>query len=161
MRSSVLWVVLHVAECPRERLKALAVRNYFKTAGVSAHYIVDPGEVVAYIPEGEIAWHAAGANANSIGVELCGYSHDPWDDAASKAELALATTLVRDICNRWSIPIVWLGPKDLVARKKGITGHKEVTDAFRGGYGHWDPGPLFDRLSFIKQVEQRTPEPLV
>ena len=67
---------------------ALANRNYFEglKAGkklengsyryASSHYIVGlEGEVIACIPEGEVAYHASSANSEYLGIEVC---HPDW-----------------------------------------------------------------------------------
>jgi N-acetyl-anhydromuramyl-L-alanine amidase AmpD len=161
VRKAVDLVVIHSTECECRRGKAKAVSEYFKRLknGVSAHYIVDPGEVVAHVPEERIAWHAPGANARSIGVELCGYAAQTWTDPLAEEMLERAVELVAGICDRWNIPKVWI--TDL--HQRGITGHRECTDFYCSGRGHQDPGPNFDRQGFAAAVAnyihlaQRTP----
>ncbi len=45
----------------------------------------------------------------------------------------------------------WLAPGDLVAGRRGITGHVDVSRAFELS-DHWDPGPGFPVESFLDTV---------
>jgi hypothetical protein len=70
------------------------------------------------------------------------------------AMLALSATLVAEITSRYRIPIVWLHPSDLLAGRRGITSHLNVTLAFHRS-DHTDPGPNFpvDRyMTWIRRV---------
>lgn len=83
---------------------------------VSAHYgIGKGGEVHQYVQEGDAAWHAGrvdkpswalikpdvNPNLYTIGLEHEGKPADEWTDAMKQASAAL----IRDICQRWQIPI--------------------------------------------------------
>lgn len=106
--------------------------------------------------EPDIAWHARGGNTNSIGVELAGFARQTtreWDDAYSSAVLARASTLVADVCGRRRIPVRWLVADDLLAGRRGITGHAEVSLAYRKS-DHWDPGPGFPTEAFLDRVRR-------
>jgi hypothetical protein len=84
--------------------------------------------------EKDIAWHARGGNTSSVGVELAGFARqtpDDWADAYSTAGLRRAATFVADVCRRKRIPVRWLLAGDLVAGRRGITGHVEVSRAYR------------------------------
>lgn len=65
-------IVIHSTVSPCAPGMARRIAQYFRsrTAGGSAHYIVDPGEVVQAVLDSVIAWHAP-PNPRSIGVELC------------------------------------------------------------------------------------------
>ena len=63
--------------------------------------------------------------------------------------LRRAATLVADVCRRERIPVRWLVADDLVAGRRGITGHVEVSRAYRKS-GHWDPGPGFPIEGFLR-----------
>jgi hypothetical protein len=45
----------------------------------------------------------------------------------------------------------WLVAGDLVAGRRGITGHSEVSAAY-GKSDHWDPGPGFPVERFLDRV---------
>jgi len=150
-------VVIHCTVSPCKRGGARDIAAYFRSpnAGGSAHYVVDPGEVVQACYDGVIAWHAP-PNPNSIGVELC----DPmtgsgarWNDRDHKAMLALAAKLVAQLCLAYDVPIRRLDVADLKAGRHGICGHADVSDAWHQS-SHWDPGPAFPWEMFMQQVRQ-------
>ena len=76
-----------------------------------------------------------------------------WADAYSSAVLARAATLIADVCRRRRIPVRWLVAGDLVAGRRGITGHSEVSAAY-GKSDHWDPGPGFPVERFLDRVRR-------
>ena len=149
-------VVMHTMEI-RERNDAAEIcARWFRTKAsqVSAHYCVDSNTVVQCVREKDIAWHARGGNTTSIGVELAGFARqnaEDWADAYSNAVLRRAASLVADVCRRRRIPVRWLVADDLVAGRRGITGHVEVSRAFRKS-DHWDPGPAFPIDGFLARV---------
>jgi hypothetical protein len=65
--------------------------------------------------------------------------------------LALSAKLVGGVCSRHKIPLVWLQPSDLVAGKRGITSHANVSKAFKRG-SHWDPGDAFPIEKYLAAV---------
>lgn len=157
-------VIIHSAECNETLTAAEGVANWFADprAKVSAHYTVDSGSVVQCVLESNIAWHASQANPWSIGIELAGRASQTaaqWADPYSLAVIDNAARLVADICLRRDIPIVWLTSEQLKEGRAGIAGHVDVTAAFNGGKGHWDPGPGFDRAAFIELVAQYSEAP--
>jgi len=86
------------------------------TSQVSAHYgIGKNGEVHQYVQESDAAWHAGrvdapvwklikpniNPNLYTIGIEHEGKPDDVWTDAMKQS----SATLIREICQRWQIPI--------------------------------------------------------
>ena len=86
------------------------------TSQVSAHYgIGKNGEVHQYVQENDAAWHAGRVDASvwglikpninpnlyTIGIEHEGKPDDIWTEAMKQA----SATLIREICQRWQIPI--------------------------------------------------------
>jgi len=86
------------------------------TSQVSAHYgIGKNGEVHQYVQESDAAWHAGrvdaptwklikpniNPNLYTIGIEHEGKPDDVWTDAMKQSSAAL----IREICQRWQIPI--------------------------------------------------------
>jgi N-acetyl-anhydromuramyl-L-alanine amidase AmpD len=151
-------VVMHTMEIPERPDAAMICARWFASpvSRVSAHYCVDARRVISCVRERDVAWHARGGNADSIGVELAGYARQTtadWNDAYSSAVLARAATVVADVCRRRRIPVRWLVAGDLVVGRRGITGHAEVSAAY-GKSDHWDPGPGFPVESFVDRVRR-------
>lgn len=149
-------VVIHTMEIPERPDAAEICARWFQSPAsqVSAHYCVDADGIVQCVREHDIAWHARGGNANSIGVELAGVAGQgskDWEDPYSAAVLDRAARLVAEICARHRIPIRWLTPDDLTDGRRGITGHADVSAAF-GKSDHWDPGPGFPTAAFLARV---------
>jgi N-acetyl-anhydromuramyl-L-alanine amidase AmpD len=149
-------VVIHTMEMDEKGDTAESCAHYFSqsSAQVSAHYCVDNNSVVQCVKEDDVAWHAPGANHNGIGVEHAGRAKQTgrdWSDPYSTAMLALSAQLVGGVCSRHKIPVVWLQPSDLVAGKRGITSHANVSKAFKRG-SHWDPGDAFPIEKYLAAV---------
>jgi N-acetyl-anhydromuramyl-L-alanine amidase AmpD len=149
-------VVIHTMEIAERNDAAEICARWFRSTAsqVSAHYCVDVDTVIQCVREQDIAWHARGGNAASIGVELAGFARQTardWRDAYSNAVLRRAATLVADVCRRRRIPVRWLVAGDLLAGRRGITGHVEVSIAY-GRSDHWDPGPGFPVERFLSLV---------
>jgi N-acetyl-anhydromuramyl-L-alanine amidase AmpD len=147
-------VVVHTMEAAERLDTAEAVARWFARADVevSAHYCVDGDSIVQCVREQDIAWHARGGNERSIGIELAGYAGQgprEWDDDYSWAVLERAATLAAAVCRRHAIPIRRLRAADLVAERRGLTGHVDVSEAF-GRSTHWDPGPAFPWRRFLR-----------
>jgi len=152
----VTTVVIHTMEIPERVDAARRCAAWFASAvsEVSAHYCVDAREIVRCVDEADIAWHARGGNASSIGVELAGHagqSADEWADETSEAILERAAVLVGDVCRRHGIPVRRIRASGLVRGVSGITGHADVSAAFRRT-DHWDPGPAFPWPAFLRRV---------
>lgn len=148
-------VVIHRAECPLKAGSARATARYFQNGSggraASAHYVVDPIEVVQCLPENVVGYHAP-PNERSIGVELCGYTAvDDWHTPEAKAMVRLAVDLVAGICRRWDVPAVYIDRTGLLANKRGITTHLDVSLAWHRTT-HTDPGPGFAAGDFAAQV---------
>ena len=96
-------------------------------SNVSAHYgIGQDGGIHQYVAEGDTAWHAGrverptwdllkeGVNPNryTIGIEHEGHADTPWSEEMYRTSAAL----IRDVANRWSIPI----------DRDHVVGHREI-----------------------------------
>jgi len=119
----------------------------------SAHYVVDPKEVIQCVGDHSIAYHC-GYNTNSIGVEFCDEQQGParrWDDADSNAILARAARLVAELALAYGIEVRRPSTADL--RRKGphgIYGHNDSRLAF-GNTTHTDPRD-FPWEKFLRMV---------
>lgn len=147
-------VVIHTMEIAERDGAAEICARWFASpiSQVSAHYCVDAETTIQCVLEGDIAWHARGGNANSIGIELAGSAGQRtlgWDDAYSRAVLERAARLTADVCERYAIPLRRLRAADLLAGRRGVTGHADVSAAFRKS-DHWDPGPDFPWAKFLR-----------
>lgn len=158
-RTKIDLVVIHTMEAPERSATAENVAAWFAGADApmaSAHYNVDADGVVQSVLERDVAWHASDVNGYSIGVEHAGYakqSPEEWTDEASVAILERSAELVAGICRRYEIPAVRLTGGDLKAgMRRGICGHVDVSVAFHGGKGHWDPGPHFPWDLYLEMV---------
>jgi N-acetyl-anhydromuramyl-L-alanine amidase AmpD len=155
---AVTTVVLHTMEISERVDAARRCAAWFASdvAQVSAHYCVDAQEIVQCVAEEDIAWHARGGNTSSIGIELAGYARQTaaeWGDPTSAAILGRAAALVADVCARHAIPVRRIRASGLRRGAHGITGHADVSVAFRKS-DHWDPGPAFPWATFLRQVRE-------
>jgi N-acetyl-anhydromuramyl-L-alanine amidase AmpD len=155
---TITTVVIHTMEIPERPGAARRCAAWFasEVSEVSAHYCVDAEEIVQCVDEADIAWHARGGNASSIGIELAGYagqSAADWADRASAAIVTRAAELVADICSRHGVPVRRVRASGLRSGAHGITGHADVSVAFRKS-DHWDPGPAFPWAAFLRQVRE-------
>ena len=106
---SIGVVVIHTMEIAERAGAAEICARWFENPAseVSAHYCVDADSIVQCVREEDIAWHARGGNANSIGIELAGYAGQRalgWNDAYSRAVVERASRLTADVCARYGIP---------------------------------------------------------
>lgn len=149
-------VVIHTMEIGERDDAAAACVRWFANplSEVSAHYCVDAGTVIQCVREQDIAWHARGGNTGSIGIELAGFAGQgprDWNDDYSLAVLERAGALTAAVCARNGVPVRRLRATDLTAGRRGITGHADVSRAFKKS-DHWDPGPGFPWQRFLRLV---------
>jgi N-acetylmuramoyl-L-alanine amidase len=148
-------LVLHSMEAPEKGDTAEAVARYFASGAVvaSCHYMCDNDSIVAGVHEEDTAYHAP-PNAHSVGIEHAGYASQgaaDWADPYSEAMLHLSATLAADICRRHDLPIAFVPAADLLAGKRGITTHVEVSRAWHQS-DHTDPGPNFPMVHYLDLV---------
>jgi len=148
-------IVMHSTVSPCAPGEAKKTAAYFRSqaSGGSAHYVVDPDEVVQVVYDNVIAWHAP-PNQNSLGVEMCDNPSPTdkarWNDDNHQKMIKRAARLVARLCLTYDVPAVFLSVADLKAGKHGITTHHNVSQAFRQST-HWDPGawPQKDFMSLV------------
>jgi len=148
-------LVLHSMEAEEKGDTAEAIANYFArgTVMASCHYMADNNSIVMGVKEEDTAWHAP-PNQHSIGIEHAGYARQSaaeWADAYSEAMLRLSAVLAADICTRHQLPVVFLPAADLLAGRRGITTHAEVSKAWHQT-DHTDPGPNFPMAHYLNLV---------
>lgn len=157
-------IVIHATVSPCVEGQARRVAAWFRDPDSrgSAHYVIDPGEVVQVVLDSRIAWHAP-PNPHSIGVELCDAlisrewdraHRDRWRDENHTRMLRRASRIVARLCLAYDVPIERLNADDLRAGRRGITGHDDVSKAW-GESSHWDPGAFFPWAEFVQHVERR------
>ncbi len=135
---------------------ALSTARYFASAaaGGSAHYIVDISDDEQHcVPDNTIAYHAP-PNERSLGVEICAettYIREQWLSPQVWPAVLHAASRTAELCGRFRIPIVHIGPAQLQAGARGICGHIDVTNAFHQT-NHTDPGPNFPWAEFLAAV---------
>lgn len=107
----------------------------------SAHYVVDPSEIIQCVGDHNIAYHC-GYNTGSIGIEFCDEQQGPpsrWNDADSNAILKRAARLTAELCLAYDISPHRPTIAQLRAKgPHGIYGHNDSRLAF-GNTTHTDP----------------------
>jgi len=107
--------------------------NQHRVLGI--HYVIDKtGQAQAGVPESQIANHAKGNNANSIGIELVnrGDGIDPYPDL----QLGMLVAALRSITKRWGIDKSAIVAHSTVDRRTFQCGGREIKTK-------QDPGPVF------------------
>jgi N-acetylmuramoyl-L-alanine amidase len=140
---------------------ALGTARYFASAaaGGSAHYIVDLAGEQHCVPDDTIAFHAP-PNGRSLGIEICSeafYTRDQWLSPQVWPAVARAASRTAELCTRFRIPQVRIGPAQLRAGARGICGHIDITNAF-GQTSHTDPGPSFPWNEFLTALGGSAPQ---
>ncbi len=121
----------------------------------SAHFYVDDRSAFRALPLGDIAFGCFSmGNSRSVQFELCGLSNQ-----ISDATMRNAAPLVAEVCRLYGLPIERLSPADLVAGRKGVCGHLDVTQAWHQG-DHTDPGSSFPWSTFLSYVQAASGEPV-
>ncbi len=161
-RSSTLWIVLHATEGGS---RAFDVATWMASTRppkpVSAHRVVDEfGNCAMSVDDDLIVWGAGVANSKSLQIEMVTprgaslkWKAGEW---VGKGELLqTAAGVVADWCRKYDIPVRFIEAAELLRGEKGIVTHAEVSEAFQGGKGHFDPGPGFPMYTFLDMVRAR------
>lgn len=154
---SIRFVVLHTAEALDPSLSdgdqtAERVAKYLSTTRrrASAHVVVDSDSEVPLLPDEAVAFHAAGYNTASLGLEIA-YRADRWGQD-SKREAALVSRAAA-VLARWGviyrIPVRKITRDEVDRGLRGIVSHAELDPKRRT-----DPGEAFpwSRL-FVRIIE--------
>lgn len=164
-------IVIHSTVSPCEEGGARRIGAYFRSssAGGSAHYVIDPGEVVQSAYDSVICWHAP-PNQGSLGLEMCDYPGPVPDDEPRSARwkaakrswrwvrpnqrrmLRRTARLTAELCLAYGVPPRFLSLNQLRGGASGVTTHASVSKAF-GQSTHWDPG-FWPRRRFMRLVRR-------
>lgn len=162
-------VVIHsgVVKCERGGARKLA--RYFRqtTRDASAHYCIDPGEVIQGLYDSYVGY-AAPPNRHSLHIEMCDWPGPipagglfgklaaklrrswRWRNPEQRLMLRRTARLTAQLCASEGLPPRFLSPRALRAGKRGVTTHANVSDAF-GQSTHWDPG-FWPQVRFMRWV---------
>ena len=148
-------VVLHTAEnrtdLHGEDKGAENVAKYFATGSrdVSIHACVDHDSIVMCLPDEACAWHVAGYNTVSLGVEMCMSSRD-WVDVPDDYRQGMiynCAKVVAHWCLKWDIPRKLITKQEVDAGASGIAYHATLDPKHRS-----DPGKGFPKLEFMEEL---------
>jgi N-acetyl-anhydromuramyl-L-alanine amidase AmpD len=160
-KRSIDLIVIHDMEYPEKITAAEDVARYFHNQskgsnGSSAHYCCDNNSTVQCVQDHDVAWAAPGANHDGLQFEHAGYARQTtaqWlDDYSAKMLFEVSAPLVATKCRAHKIPPKFLRAPALIAQRRGITTHWEVTKAFSNGIGHTDPGANFPIERYMNAV---------
>lgn len=141
-------IVLHTMEVPEEPTMAERIAGYFANPErvASCHYNCDNDSTVQSVEDKDIAWHAAGGNLYSLGIEQSGVAAQnatDWQDAYSQQMLKTQVApLLADKAKQYNIPLVYVDWRGLQNGVRGITTHNDVRLAFQKTT-HTDPGAYY------------------
>lgn len=153
-------VVMHSTVSPCAIGGAHQIAHMFATMdrAASAHYVVDPADTIQCVPDHRVAYHC-GYNQDSIGVEMCEYPSwnvARWLTRPHRRMRRRAVELVAELCLAYSIRPYYVGPKAMLAGKRGVTTHRAMSTAYKRST-HWDPG-AWPRRAFMRAVRARMVE---
>lgn len=157
--SDVTLIVLHSTESGPNSGEAVARYFQSKTAGGSAHIVVDNTGCYRCLPNAVIPWAAPGANTLGLHIEQCGYA--AWSGAqwiTNMATLRRAAYKTAQHAKSLGIPVRFLTAANLAAgMEHGITTHAEVSKWQKviggpGDHSHTDPGKGWPRKTFMGLV---------
>lgn len=152
-------IVLHSMEVPLSIGRAEWMAGWFSGATAppaSAHFGVDPNEVIRCVADRDVAWAAPGANHNGLHIEHAGYARQTrgqWLSNDGQKMLERSAALCRELCDRYDIPLRYVDQFGLARGERGITTHHQVSQAFKRST-HWDPGPGFPIDHYLDLVRE-------
>lgn len=166
-------VIVHTTETDQKAGAEAIVAAFFHnqpadTANpTSAHGVVGANSLIRCVLDGDTAYQC-GTHGNRIGLGLEHIGHAAmtvaqWDTPYTTAMLTLSAGQIAEWCRTYSIPVVKLTPADLLAGKRGICGHIDITHAWPADTTHTDPGtswPWAQHLELIQRALHPTPAPV-
>lgn len=117
------WIVVHVTDGSWS-----SAVNWFQDpdADVSAHYVVrnDDGHTARMVRDEDRAWHAAGFNGNSIGIE---HEWHEGQDGISDAAYSASADVVDWVADQYGVPKeYYTDPCAAANASGGIVGHTDA-----------------------------------
>lgn len=160
--------VVHSAETPlRAGYAASIAENWFgRSAPTSAHFMVDPVELIRMLSDNVVAYAVGPAgNGFTLNWEQAGYAHLSRGDWITDAGLAQMDKLAAGIRERGlanGIPLRWATDDQIRAAAHGVPGGICYHDDIRrvlGGTVHTDPTPNYPRDLLMQRVLSSAPTP--
>ena len=157
----IRMIVLHTMETPETVGRAKQVAQWFgsaKAPQASAHYCVDPTDIIQSVVDSNTAWAVDDFDLNqqSISIELAGSASQTvaqWHDAYSTKEFAKLVELSKGLMKAYDIPAVHLTTEQILdGKSKGFCYHADITAAKKIAGGHTDPGKNFPMAELLKAV---------
>jgi N-acetyl-anhydromuramyl-L-alanine amidase AmpD len=145
--STIAAIVLHDTESHDHAgigdIKAIG--DFFNRSNVqaSSHICVDgEGNTARYVPDERKAWHCAGYNSQTLGIEQIGFAtftRSLWD-SNRRAQLKKTAKWIAWWSKKYNIPIQKGAVSNGVVTRRGVLMHSDLGAI---GGGHHDPGPGF------------------
>lgn len=157
--------VVHSAETPLRAgyAKSIAENWFGKSATTSAHFMVDPVELIRMLSDNVVAY-AVGPKANgfTLNWEQAGYarlSRAEWTTPDGMAQMNRLAAGLRERGEANGIPLRWATDDDIRAAARGVPGGICFHDDIRrvlGGTTHVDPMPNYPRDLLMARVQSAT-----
>lgn len=153
------WVAMHTQEA-RSTARGLAGYLANPNSKVSYHAVVDDKEILKIVGEGDAPWSAAGANKYAFHLCIAGsfaaWSRGKWletdtsDGVNEDLALTNAAKVVAWWCQKYQIPVQYIGGRGIPWGSDGICGHQDFGS---WGGGHHDPGPNFPYDELVRRAK--------
>lgn len=159
----VKYIVIHTGEIAADIIgpdsSAESLTNYMSnsTRQVSWHATTDADTVLHNLPHSYTAFHVAGHNSQSIGIEQGIYARQ-WNELPKAHIEAMIDNLALVVCwysQIYNIQIKWLTQAEYNAGQNGIISHAMLNPGSRT-----DPGPDFPFQLFMNKVNLYNESPV-
>lgn len=157
-RRDIRLIIIHDMEARELTSTAENVADWFSVTSrpASAHLCIDSDSIIRCVEDNNIAFAAPGANNDGLHIELAGYATQDglqWLDPYGVLMLDKAAKATAQWCVQYQIPTVFLTSVEVAAGRKGITGHAQVSMAYKKS-DHTDPGEHFPWQWFIGRTKE-------